>query len=150
MVPTDVLLDSWLNTLAADPSTIAPAALAVRIHLAKGAFVPAPGLAVAAFTEADFQGYAALLAGLGTQQFFQLATDGTRIIQLLEPAGGWHWEVTGVLNLPQTIFGFYVTDNANVVLYGSELLAAPVVVQAINNNVDLSWIRFRVPAGAIN
>jgi hypothetical protein len=150
MTPTNVLLDQLALLLATDPTQLAPLVLPVHVHLAKAAFTPSPILTVASFTEADFGGYVVLNAGLGAQQFFLESSSGTRIVQLLEPAGGWHWEATGVLNLPQTIHGAFVTDNANAILFGSFLLAVPVALLAINDGVDLPNVRFRLPPSLIS
>lgn len=149
MTATDVLMDAWALLLATDPGTLAPAALPVHIHLAKANFTPSPTLTVASFTEADFTGYAARNAGVGAQQLFVDPVTGRRIVQLLEPAGGWHWEVTGVGLLPQTMFGFFVTDNANLVLFGSALLSTPIVLGAVAQGLSLAEVRFAILAGAI-
>lgn len=140
--PTNVLLDRMAALLAADTTTLAPAALNVHVHLAIAPFSPAATLTVASFTEATFTGYTALNAGTGGQQVFVDPATGNRVIQLLEPAGGWHWATTGAGGLPMTVYGFYVTDNANAVLYGSALLATPVVLAASGQGVDVPQVRF--------
>jgi len=149
MTPSNALLDQLQNLLATDATTLAPAVGGVSVHLAKAAFTPAPTLALASLTEADFAGSASLIAGTGTQQAFLDPITGLRIIQLLEPAGGWHWEATGAPVPAQTIFGFYVTDNANTVLYGSQLLATAVTITAIGDGLDIANTRFAMPPSAL-
>ena len=144
MIPTNVLLDAIATRIASDAGTLAHATDGVLLHLAKAVFNPGPTLVVGDFTEADFDGYAALEAGAGAQQFFVDPISTERTIQVLEPAGGWHFETTGVTNLPQTIRGAYLTNNAGTVLYGSVLFDDPVVLTAANEAVDVSNVRFRL------
>lgn len=140
--PTNVLLDRAAVLLAQDTTTLAPAALNVKVHLANAPFTPSNTLVIGSFTEANFSGYAALLAGTGNQQEFVDPASANRIIQLNEPAGGWHWQSTGVANLPQTIYGYYITDNASAVVYGSALLPAAVTITASGQGVDIPQVRF--------
>ena len=141
MTPGNTILNSLQTLLAADTGTLA-AALALHVHLAKASFSPGPGLTPASFTEADFGGYAILNAGTGTQQTFTDPVNGNRIVQMLEPAGGWHWQATSGVMLPQTIFGFYLTNNGNTVLYGSQLLPTPILLVASGDGVDVAQVRF--------
>lgn len=149
MGPSNLLLDRFRDLLAADATTIAPAVGGTRLHLAKAPFVPSPSLTLASLIEADFAGYASLVAGTGTQQTFFDPVTGLRIIQILEPAGGWFWEATGAPVPVQVISGVYLTDNAVTVLYGSQLLPAPVTISSIGDGVVLGNARFSVPATAL-
>jgi len=142
MTPSNAILDAIANLFANDPATIAPVALAVHVHLAKAAFTPTPSLDIASLVEASFDGGSPLSAGVGPQQEFLDPASGQRIVQLLEPSGGWHWVTTGITDLPQTIFGWYATDNTDAVLYGSGLLAIPVVLNAIGQGIDIPQIRY--------
>lgn len=146
MIPAQNIIDRMVTLLASDTTTFAPAANAVKIHLAQAAFTPAPTLIVGSFTEATFTGYAALLAGLNTQQTFFDGSSGLKVLQLLEPAGGWHWATTAATGLPQTIFGYYATDNATATVYGSALLTTPVVLTGTGQAVDVAQVRFTFPA----
>lgn len=147
--PTSVLLNRVATLLSTDTGSLAPAALAVKVHLAIAPFTPGPSLTVSSFTEATFSGYTALSAGTGNQESFTDPPSGQRIVQLQEPAGGWHWQANGATGLPQTVYGFYITDNANAVLYGSQLLPAPITLAAVGDGVDLAWVRFGIIPGAI-
>lgn len=149
MTPHNTILDRIMALIAADTLTLAPAVLAVRVHLAKAAFTPGPALVPASFTEADFTGYAGLLAGVGPQQNFVDPVTGGRVVQLLEPGGGWHWQTTGIALLPMTIFGLWVTDNSNLLVFGSQLLTPPVVLVGLADAVDVAQVRITLPAGVI-
>ncbi len=141
MIPTNTILDKIVTLLQNDTTTFASATLAVKIHLAKAAFTPAPTRIITDFTEANFTGFAAKVAGLNAQQFFFDQTTGMRVMQLIEPVGGWHWQPTDGLQLPQTIFGYYCTDNASAVVYGSALLPAPVTLQNAGDGIDIGQVR---------
>jgi hypothetical protein len=142
LTPSNVILDRLAELLANDTTTLAPAALAVHVHLANNAFTPGPTLTVADFVEATFDGYAPLDAEVGPQQdFFDPAT-GNRVVQLVEPLAGWHWVTTGVTDLPQDITGYYVTDNTDAVLYGCFRFGANVPLTASGQSVDIGNVRF--------
>jgi hypothetical protein len=132
------------SLLAADTTSLA-AATALKVHLATAAFTPAPTLIPGNFTEATFAGYAALLAGVGNAQVFFDPATGNKVIQLLEPAGGWHWATSSAVGLPQTVFGYYVTDNASAVVWGSGLITPNVVLTATAQGVDVPQMRFTLP-----
>jgi len=146
MIPGQSLINQLVNLLAGDATTLAPAAANNKVHLAQVAFTPAPTLTPASFTEATFTGYAALLAGVSTQQVFFDPATGNQILQILEPAGGWHWKTTNATGLPQTIYGFYMTDNGNTTVYGSALFATPIVLNGSGQGVDIAQVRFTFPA----
>lgn len=148
MLAAQVLIDRIATLLAGDATTLAQVGL-VNVHLAKAPFTPGPDLVIGDMTEADFDGYAALAVDSATAQVFTDPTTGEKIIQLDEPAGGWTWITTGVTNLPQTIYGAYVTNSANNVLYGAELLDVQPVLNASGDGVAVGQVRFRVNAGAL-
>ncbi len=148
MQPTNVILDAIVNLLANDSATIAPAALALKVHLAAANFTPSPTLTVADFTEASFTGSTALDAGLGACEVFQDPVSGLRTIQLNEIAGGWHWLCTVTPSPAQVIYGYYVTDNANTVLYGSTKFPTPITINIAGQAIDIAWIRYTFSNGS--
>lgn len=150
MVPANAILDQIVTLLAADGTTIAPAALACKVHLAKAPFTPTPALLLAGVVEATFDGHTAKNAGIGPQTVFLDPITGHRVIQVLEPAGGWTWVSTGTTDLPQVIYGWYVTDNGVTVLYGAGLLPAPVTISGVGQAITLPWIRFNFLPGSPN
>jgi len=143
VVPTNVLLQAQVDLLGADPATLAPAALANHLHLAMSPFTPSPNLDVSGVVEATFNTYTALDIGVGTQQIFIDPVTGLRVIQLLEPAGGLHWQTGTNANLPQTIYGYYLTDNADLVMLGSDLLDQPVLLTDAGQGVDIGNVKLR-------
>lgn len=145
MIPAQTILTQIANLLATDATTLAPAVGGVAVHLAVNAFSPSPSLSLASLTEATFPGYAAKNAGTGAQQLFGDPATQNLIVQLLEPAGGWTWLSTGVPTPAQTVFGYYVTDNAGTTLYGSALLATPITIAGGGQGVTVGNIRFTFP-----
>jgi hypothetical protein len=142
MTPTQLILQAIVDLLAADPTTLAPPANANHVHLAMAPFTPSPNVVIGSFTEATFTGYTPKNVGVGAQQDFYDPVTGLKTIQLLEPAGGWHWQTTGTTNLPQTIYGYYVTDNTDAVVLGCALLDSPVLLTDAGQSVDVGYLRF--------
>jgi hypothetical protein len=147
MVPGNTILDAIVNLLAGDTATLA-SLTAMKVHLAKAAFTPGPGMVPGDFTEAAFTGSTALDAGTGTQTVFVDPATGLRTIQIEEPAGGWTWLCTAGTGLPETIYGYYVTDNAGAVVYGAQRFTTPITITASGQAVNISWIRFTFLAGS--
>lgn len=145
MIPGQSLINQLVALLSADATTLAPASSANKVHLAQAAFTPAASLTVAGLTEATFTGYAALLAGVSTQQVFFDPATGNTILQILEPAGGWHWKTTAATGLPQTIYGYYLTDNGTTTVYGSALFTTPIVLNGSGQGIDIAQVRFTFP-----
>lgn len=148
MLATKTLVDRMATLLAGDTTTLAAVGL-VNVHLAKAPFTPGPVLVPGDFTEADFDGYAALAVDSATAQVFTDPSTGDKIIQLDEPAGGWHWETTGVTNLPQTIYGAWLTDPTDATVYGSMLLDIQPELSGTDQGVDLPQVRFRLNQQAL-
>jgi hypothetical protein len=144
MQPSQLLLNRLGALLAGDTTTIAPAAGGVKVHLAQNAFTPSLSLALASLTEATFTGYAALLGAVGGQQNFADPTTGNGIVQIVEPLGGWHWATTGTTSLPQTIYGYYMTDNGVANLYAAALFSSPITLTASGQGIDIAQIRLAI------
>lgn len=149
MVPTTVIESAMAELLAADTGTLAAVA-AMHVHLIVEPFVPSVNTDFTTLTEATFTGGADKSAGTGTQQVFLDPTTGNRVIQLLEPAGGWTWECTADPVAPQTVYGYVVTDNADAVTYGSELLETPVEITEAGQGLTINNIRINIPPGLLS
>jgi len=88
-------------------------------------------------TEATFTGSTAKNCGIGTAQVYYDTVTGRRVVQILEPAGGWTWICTADPVAPETIYGYYLTDNADGDLYGAALLPTPITIQSAGQAVIL-------------
>jgi hypothetical protein len=129
MTPARTLWQSIIDAAAANVANLA-AATAMHLHLAIAPFSPGLDLDLATLVEATFTGGADKNAGTGTQQVHFDVTTGFMLIQILEPAGGWTWECTADPPAPETVYGVYLTNTADTVLHGSELLPDPVTIEA--------------------
>lgn len=141
MLPTKTVRLQLGELLAADATTLAPAMSANKIALVKSAFVPNENSVIGDFTLADFDGSSPIAGATGTQQVGNSPSTGDQIITIKEPAGGWRWESTGVTNLPQTIYGYVLTDNAGAVLLGMELLPEPLTIVEAGQEINLGAIK---------
>jgi len=94
------LWEQYQDLLAADTTTLASVA-ANHVHLVIAAFVPSLNLSdIGTLTLATFTGSAPKNVGTGTQQTFYDVVAGRRVLQLLEPAGGWTWICTATPGAP--------------------------------------------------
>lgn len=148
MQAADMIEFAAMDLLANDTATL-NAVARPKLHLAKAAFVPGPGLLLAGLTEADFTGYAAVPVAAGAWNVFRDPNSGLIWVEAPIPAGGWHFDVTGTTNLPQTIFGWYVTDDGDTDLYGSELFDDPILLVTSGVGFDVPRVAFPLPRGAM-
>lgn len=142
MIPSTVIQDAIVSLLATDAATLA-SLTAMHVHLAVSPFVPTPSLDPTTITEASFPGYAALDPTAGAQLFYVDPLDGLLTIEFKEPVGGWHFQTTGTPTPPQTVYGWYVTDSTDAILYGSALLTTPVPLTATGQGLNLPTITFK-------
>jgi len=150
MLPTLTLLERMADLIGADTVTLAAPTPFVEIHLSQTAFVPSPDLVMADITEATFDGYAPLNAASAATQVFSDPATGDIMIQVREPAGGWNFQTTGTTDLPQTIFGFVLTDAAGAVVHGSELLDTPITLDGSGQGFDIPNVNYRLQPGALS
>lgn len=135
--------------LAADTATLAQAADNNVIALVMGGFTPSEALLVGDVVLATFDGSTPILVGLGTQPEGLDPNTNDSIITLLPPVGGWRFETTGTTNLPQTIFGFVLLNDALDTLLASALLPNPITLTGINQVIELDGVHIRQLAGSM-
>jgi len=149
MTPTNALMDRVPILLAGDANSLS-SATAMHVHLVQDAISPGPTTDFTTLTECNFDGYAVLEPTVGDQDSYFDPVLNMRVVQLVEPAGGWKWETTGVTNLPQTAQAIVLTDTADTVTWGSQLLTSgPVVLTASGQAVIEGAIRFAIPSNAL-
>lgn len=149
MQATLAVREAAMQLLAADSATLAPALNGNKVALVKAAFTPSEALAIGDVTLADFDGSTPLVAGTGTQPEGLDPATADSVVTIKPPATGWRWETTGITNLPQTIFGFILMDNAGAVLLASELLVNTITLTAVNQVVNLQNVLMRQLANSI-
>jgi|SRR6516225_8098630 hypothetical protein len=136
MVPSLFIQQQIAALLAADVASLA-ATTAPKVHLSKAPFTPSPSLDPTSMVESDFAGYASVPIVSGTQLVFQDPLTLLQTIELKEPAGGFHFAVSGTAGLPQTVYGYYVLDSAGAVLLGSARLDTPIPLTANGQAFDI-------------
>jgi len=141
MQPTRAVWRRGADLLAADATTLAPAALANHVHLTMAPFTPNLDMELTDFTEATFTGSAAKDLGIGTQPIYYDAETGLLTIRLEDPAGGYTWSCTVTPGAPETIYGVYVTDNADAVLLGAQALETPVTISAAGEGLSIGGLQ---------
>jgi len=150
MTPTLALREKAMQLLAADTATLAPAANANKMALVKVDFSPAESLVIGDLEFADFDGSTPLDLGLGAQAEGLNPGTTDAVIDLKVPAGGLRWETTGVTNLPQTIFGWALLDNAEAVLLATGIFSDPVTLTAVNERIDVTQAKITQQANSMS
>jgi hypothetical protein len=107
------------------------------MKLVKAAFAPAEDIAFAGLTYADFDGSTPIVCGTGTQPVGIDPATQDQKITIKAPAGGFRWETSGITNLPQTIYGYALVDNADAVLLAMALLPTPLLLTEIGDEINL-------------
>lgn len=143
MIPTLLLLERIGILVGSDTTTFANADNPLMC-LAKNDFTPGPGLTLTDLTQADFSGYSSRALADGAQPESLDPATGDVLVDLLPTDGNWLYETTGLTHLPQTIYGFYVTNEDGDALYCAERLETPINLIATNQSFVLprTYLRF--------
>jgi len=144
MLPMQTVRLQLGELLAADPTTLAPAANANEIALVSAAFTPSENMVIGDLTLASFVGSTPIVGATGAQQAGIDPVTSEQVITILAPAGGWRWECTTAPGTPQTVYGFALTTHLGAVLLAVALLPTPVVISAVGDFVDLGAITMRI------
>jgi len=144
MLPTKAVRLQLGELLAADATTLAPAADANIVTLLMADFVYDESTELADLVPATFTGATPKAAGVGTQQTGVDPATGDQLVTLLAPAGGWRWEATALTNLPQTIYGAMLTNDDATVLLALHKPSAPVIIQSVGDQVQLGALTMTI------
>jgi hypothetical protein len=137
---TRAVFNAIADLLAADVNILA-AATAMHVHLCINDFTPSLDTVLADLEFATFNGSAAKSCGTGAQQVFNDVVSGQRVVQLLEPVGGFTWEAAATPAEPETVYGFAVTNTDDDELWGIERLPDPVTISLIGDGLAVGHIR---------
>jgi len=108
--------------------TLIPQVDTPNLHLFKNDIVPNQDTAVGDFVEADFDGYAASAYDAGD---WNIGIDPVSGLIIYEPKPGGavtQWEVSGETNIPQTIYGAYLTNAADTKVVMSRRFSTPITL----------------------
>jgi hypothetical protein len=139
MLPMIALRLALGNLLAADVALLAPVA-ANKIALVNANFALTENLLLGALSFATFTGSAPLAGAAGAQGVGTDPITGDQLITILAPAGGWRFVCTGAPALPETIYGYALTDSAGAVLLGAALLITPITIRNVGDEIDLGSV----------
>jgi len=143
MIPIQAIRYEIGTLLATDVPYLAPVA-ANKMALIMAAFVPSETLLLADVTLATFNGSTPIAGVAGAQQVGLDPETGEQMITIKEPVGSWRWIVNALTDLPQTIYGYCLINNAEDFLLGSELLPQPITLTAVNQEINLGTVKLAV------
>ena len=149
MDATLAIREAMVALLAADAATLAPAADANKIALVMNEINPGEALTFADCTLATFTGATPIAAGTGTQPSGTDSFSGASVISIKVPAGGFRWETTDAVNLPQTIYGFILVDNAVAVLLAAARFDTPITLTAAGQVIENLDATIQLAAGTL-
>lgn len=136
--------------LATDTTTL-NAAGATKIILLKAPFTPSESMVLADVVEATFPGYAAISCVAGGPLVTQDPLTGDMIMTFRVPAGGWRWVTDGLVDPPQTIYGFAVVNSDDNFLMGAQVLPVPITLTGtpIAQEIDIGSVVTRIPPNVL-
>lgn len=144
MLPVRLLRLQLGELLAADPTTLAPVTAINQMMLVKSVFVPDENLVLADLTPADFAGSTPLVIPDGAVPVGIDPATQEQVISIPPPAGGYRWEATSTLNLPQTIYGFAFFDGDTPRLLATALFPTPIAILGIGDTVEFGPADLRI------
>jgi hypothetical protein len=136
MLPTQAVRLEIGTLLAADATTLAPAASANKIALITAPFVLNENTTLASLTLASTGGLAPIAGAVGAQPAGVNPTTLQQEILIAPPAGGYKWTTSGA-TYPTTIYGYALTNNAGTTLLALAQLPVPITVTADGQLVDI-------------
>jgi len=142
MLSSKAIRLSLLELLAADTTTLAPAADNCKVALIMEDFTPNETMDVGDFVLADFTGSTPLNAGLGTQLVGVDPTTGQQILTIKEPAGGWRWECTADPAEDQPIYGYVLLNKDGDDWFGVTKFPTPITITESGQEINLGSVTF--------
>lgn len=144
MLPMKAVRLQLGELLAADPTTLAPAALENVIALIAEDFAPTENLVAGDLVLADFDGSTPLDGVAGAQEAGTDPLTGEQIVTITEPAGGWRWEMTGLTVPEQTIYGFALLNSTLATLLAIQHLPAAITLNEVGQQIDIGNAQLRL------
>jgi hypothetical protein len=137
MLPMKAVRLELGNLLAADSTTLAPGVTANKIALIMNPFALSENLRLADLTFATFTGSTAISGATGAQEVGVDPTTLQQVIEIKAPIGGYRWITGDTVNLPQTIYGYALTDSTGANLLGVASLPTPIILQDAGQFVSI-------------
>lgn len=142
ILPMAFIRQALATLLASDTATLANGA-GNHIRLIKAPFALSENTLYADLSFADFTGAGSgINIVVGAQEVGQDVNTGDWVITLNPPVGGFRWITGDLLHLPQTIYGYAVTDSAGTTLIGLAAFDTPITLVAANQEINIGPARF--------
>jgi hypothetical protein len=136
MLPMKPIRLALGTLLAAQASTLAPATDPNVLALINAPFTATENLVAGDLSLADFTGSAPIEGVTGTQTTGIDPVTLAQVIEIVPPLGGYRWETTNTVNLPQTIYGYALLSNDLSTLLAVQEFATPITLQAADQFID--------------
>jgi len=114
------------------------------VRLIAAPFSEDENLVVGDLTFATFTGSTALEVAVDDQQVAVDPVTSQQVVTLVEPLGGWRWETTDAVNLPETIYGAALLTSASAALLALHTLPTPIGLTAAGQEINLGALQFRI------
>lgn len=138
------------DLLSDDTVTFNQATNALEVHAMKAPFTESLDTAFVSGDEATFPGYAIVDVELGPQEIYYDPLTQEYVLELIPPAGGFHFERGAGAGAAQDIHGVIVTTNAAAVVLGSQLLEnGPVTITNEGDGFTVPMLQVRIPVTAL-
>ncbi len=147
---TALMMNNIMGAIAAVDQLGSDTGEAKKVILFKNDFDPGVATLLGDLTLADFDGYAAknLAEGVGLVGVDPLSLN--REVVVKQAAGGLIWTLSGVTNLPQTIFGFAIVNKDADTLYAAERFENPLELIDGSEIVTVDKLAVEFAADAFN
>lgn len=141
MIPTKALRNAAMELLADDVATLAPVA-GNKLVLYINDMTPSENSELADFTPATFTGSTPIVVEPLTQPEGYVPGSGDSRIALSPPAGGFRWECTAGTGLPQTVYGYYLTDTTGADYLAAQRFTDPIVIANVGDAIEVTnaWL----------
>jgi len=138
MILNEGTIESIAGAMAATTILGSAAAAPKYLRLFKNDIEPDPTTLIGDITDADFDGYADVAVEEAIATIGIDALTGNRRVVVLQAAGGSVFQVSGgVTNLPQTIYGWALLNNAKTAIVGIERFETPIVLANIDDMLTI-------------
>lgn len=150
MIATNAMQAASVDAIIAGAVFNGPAGDEFKIMLFKNNVTVSPATVIGDLEAADFGGATPKTCGAGECTSAIDPVTGERQIRVLEPAGGFEFTVDSSDNLPQTIHGFAMTNEAGTELIAAENFTTPIPLAEIGHVVDVPQPKLSLPANVFS
>ena len=137
MLPMKAVRLALGELLAADAATLAPASDPNAMALIINNFAPSEDLVAADLDLATFTGSTPIPGATGAQNVGIDPVTLAQVIEIKPPIGGYRWEATDGVDLPQTIYGYGLFNEALSTVLAVQALPTPITLTEAGQFIDI-------------